>query len=123
MDFPTAIRTCFNKYVDFTGRAARSEFWYFVLFAILGNIAMGLFDRVIGMAILGTLFGLAILLPGIAVSVRRLHDLGRSGWWYLLVFIPVIGWLVLLFWYVQPGTSGANEYGPDPLASAETPAQ
>lgn len=123
MDFATAIRTCFGKYADFSGRAPRSEFWYFVLLILLGNIITGLFDRSIGMAILGWLFTIAIILPNIAVSVRRLHDLGRSGWWYLLVFVPVIGWLILLFWFIQPGTSGPNAHGPDPLDNTESHGQ
>ncbi len=124
MTFNQSIRTCFRKYVDFTGRAARSEYWWFTLFLILGNLAATIIDTAkFGVPAeqygpLNSVFSLATLLPGIAVSVRRLHDVNRSGWWLLIMFIPLIGWLVLLFWEVSPGTPGANRFGPDPLGEA-----
>ena len=121
MTFNQSIRTCFQKYVDFTGRAPRSEYWWFTLFLILGNLAATMIDvTMFSVAAdqygpLNSIFSLATLLPGIAVSIRRLHDVDRSGWWLLIMFIPLIGWLVLLFWEVSPGTPGANRFGPDPL--------
>lgn len=129
MSFQDAVRTCFAKYATFSGRAPRSEFWWFVLFTVLVNFALGVVDRAIfGIApdgqpvsILGALFSLAVLLPTIAVGVRRLHDLDRTGWWYLLILIPVLGALVLLFFFVQRGTVGANRFGPDPLETTERP--
>ncbi len=120
MTFTEAIASGFRNYVNFTGRAARSEFWYWVLFAILASIAAGLIDLGLfpGSQIspINTLVGLALFLPGLAVSVRRLHDLDRSGWWVLLIFIPLIGLIVLIIWNCMRGTPGPNRFGPDPLA-------
>jgi uncharacterized membrane protein YhaH (DUF805 family) len=136
MNFEAAIRSCLNQYLGFTGRAARSEFWYFVLFNILMSIASSIVDwvlsAILGFGFVGFLVSLALLLPGIAVSIRRLHDIGKPGWWLLamvpglmLIFLaPVLGGLMvlggaglLLFFYVKPGTAGPNAYGPDPLAA------
>ncbi len=114
MDFQTSIKTCFQKYADFTGRAQRSELWWFVLFAVVVNILLEL----VGLEALAGLFALAVLIPSIAVGVRRLHDIDRTGWWYLLILLPVIGWLVLIYFYIQPGTTGENRFGPDPMAGA-----
>lgn len=117
MDFKTSVSTVLNKYIEFSGRASRSEFWSFVLFSVIGNIITGILDEVLGtVAAINLLFSLAILLPSIAVGVRRLHDIDRSGWWLLLSFIPIVGWLVLLYFNVQKGTDGENRFGADPLA-------
>jgi len=117
MDFKTSVSTVLNKYVEFSGRASRSEFWWFVLFSVIGNIITGILDEVLGtVAAINLLFSLAILLPSIAVGVRRLHDTDRAGWWLLLSFIPIVGWLVLLYFNVQKGTDGENRFGADPLA-------
>ena len=93
MDFMTAVRTCFSKYVDFSGRARRSEYWYFVLFTFLLGIVANIIDKILGTdydtsngGLVNTLVSLAVLLPSLAVGARRLHDTGRSGWWMLLVF-------------------------------------
>lgn len=116
MGFHEAIATGFRKYVVFDGRATRSEFWWWVLFTIVAQLAAIAIDTTLFDApTLQWLFGLAVLLPGIAVSVRRLHDLDKSGVWYLLVLVPIIGPLVLIFFFVQRGTEGANQYGADPL--------
>lgn len=119
MTFKQATRTCLSKYAEFHGRAARPEYWWFVLFTILGNIAAGIIDAVFGFradgtGLVGGLFSLAMLLPSLAVASRRLHDIDRSFWWVLVGLIPVIGWLVLLYWFVQPGTSGSNRFGSAP---------
>lgn len=103
----------FQKYVEFTGRARRKEFWIFTLV----NFVISVLLTVIGLEFIGTLFGLAILLPGIAVGVRRLHDIGKTGWWLLIGFIPLIGLIVLIYFYVQEGDSGPNEYGANPKAT------
>jgi uncharacterized membrane protein YhaH (DUF805 family) len=105
--------------VNFTGRAARSEFWYWTLFAILASIAgelidLALFSSSSTFTPVQTLVNLALFLPGLAVSVRRLHDLDRTGWWLLLIF-TVIGMIVLLVWDCMRGTVGPNRFGPDPL--------
>jgi len=126
MNFTQAISSGFNNYVNFTGRAARSEFWYWTLFAILASIAgelidLALFSSSSTFTPVQTLVNLALFLPGLAVSVRRLHDLDRTGWWLLLIF-TVIGIIVLLVWDCMRGTVGPNRFGPDPLA-ATAPSQ
>lgn len=130
MDFQTAVKTCFSKYVTFSGRAARSEFWWFVLFVwvvqlvltvvdstVFGTVTTteGGFEASTNMPILSGLFALATFLPTISVVVRRLHDKDRTGWWYWIALVPLVGMLLLLFWFVTEGTRGANTYGPDPL--------
>ncbi|MDF1608745.1 DUF805 domain-containing protein [Hoeflea sp. YIM 152468] len=122
MDFQTAVRTCFQKYATVEGRARRSEYWWFFLFAFVANVILSLIDGVLfgNAQVLSGIFGLAILLPSIAVGARRLHDTDRSAWWLLLILIPLIGFLVLLWWFVHKGTDGANQYGPDPLGNQAT---
>ncbi|MFL6796857.1 MAG: DUF805 domain-containing protein [Xanthobacteraceae bacterium] len=121
MTFGEAISSGFQNYVNFTGRASRSAFWYWFLFAVLLSIAASIIDQVAfshsDITPISSLVGLALLLPGIAVTVRRLHDTDRSGWWVLLWFIPIIGWIILIIWYCARGTLGPNRFGPDPLAA------
>lgn len=105
MTFGEAIKTCFSKYADFNGRAPRSEYWWWTLFVLLASLAAGLINDKVG-----GLLSLATLLPGLAVSARRLHDTNRSGWFQLLMFIPLIGWIVLLVWMVQEGRE-PNRFG------------
>ena len=99
-----------QKYVEFNGRARRKEYWIFTLV----NVAISVILAVLGLDFISTLFGLAVLLPGLGVSVRRLHDLGKTGWWLLIAFIPLVGLIVLIYFFVQEGDSGSNEYGPNP---------
>lgn len=113
-----------KKYAVFSGRARRSEYWYFFLFSIIISVILGIVDGALGlvsaetgMGILGGIYSLAVLIPGIAVTVRRLHDTDRSGWWILIGLIPLVG-LVLLVFMIQEGTSDDNQYGPDPKAVA-----
>jgi uncharacterized membrane protein YhaH (DUF805 family) len=87
------------------------------LFVVIGAIVTAMIDLMIGMRLTNSLFGLATILPGIAVAARRLHDVDRSGWWLLLNFIPLIGWIVLLVWFCTRGTEGPNRFGPDPMGS------
>ncbi|MCG6939936.1 MAG: DUF805 domain-containing protein [Thiohalocapsa sp.] len=110
-----------KKYAVFSGRAQRAEFWYFALFntligivLVLVDMALGTYSKDAGVGLFYGLYALGVLLPGIAVGVRRLHDTSRTGWWYLLVAIPLIGALVLLVFFVQDSTPGANQYGPNP---------
>jgi uncharacterized membrane protein YhaH (DUF805 family) len=124
MTFTEAIRAGFANYVNFTTRAARPELWWWILFVILGNLVAEVLDSTLfgvrdmwSSGPLGILFGLGTLLPTIAVQVRRLHDLDKSGWWVLLGLIPLIGIIVLIYWYVQPGTPGANRFGPPPTVA------
>lgn len=108
MDFPTAVRTCLSNYARFTGRAARPEFWWFALFVFGASAFLGLVDNLLWADVLGggqplaLVFSLAMILPHIAVAVRRLHDIGRSGWWLLIGLIPILGTLVLIYWFAQP---------------------
>jgi uncharacterized membrane protein YhaH (DUF805 family) len=113
MDFVTAVKTVLvQKYANFSGRAMRSEYWWYTLFAIVASLVLYFLDMMMGTQLLQPIFALATLLPGIGVCVRRLHDLDKSGWWILIAFIPLIGALVLLYWFCQPGTPGANQFGP-----------
>jgi uncharacterized membrane protein YhaH (DUF805 family) len=122
MGFQDAVRICFSKYATFSGRARRAEYWYFVLFGFLGSAIAGILDAALfGMTapdvtLLGGIFSLVTLLPGLSVMVRRLHDTGRSGWWFWIILIPLIGLLVLLWFLITPGDEGTNDYGPDPIA-------
>ncbi len=114
MNMSEAVRSVLSQYATFSGRAGRPEFWWWVLATVLGSIVFNGLDHLLGMGELrplSSLYGLAILLPQIAVSVRRLHDIDRTGWWLLIAFLPIIGWLVLLWFYIQPGTPGANRFG------------
>lgn len=110
-----------RNYVGFSGRARRREYWMFALVNVLVVIGLmlvdmviGAFDPVLGIGLLSGIYSLAVLIPGIAVSVRRLHDRDMSGWWLLIALIPLIGGLVLLVLFVLEGTQGENRFGPDP---------
>ncbi|MEO6054340.1 MAG: DUF805 domain-containing protein [Chthoniobacterales bacterium] len=104
-----------KKYAVFEGRARRKEYWMFVLFNVIIAVVLGLLDGMIhGRGIINGLYSLAVLLPGIAVTVRRLHDTDRSGWWLLIGLVPVIGAIVLLVFMVLDGTPGENKYGQNP---------
>ena len=98
MTFVESIRTCFQKYVTFDGRATRSEYWWFVLFTFLGSLVLGAVSDMLSM-----LFSLGVLLPSLAVGARRLHDIDKSAWFLLLWLLPVIGWIVLIVFAVQEG--------------------
>lgn len=126
-----AVSSVFSKYVTFSGRARRAEYWWFTLFSTIMGIVMQIADGVVfgtkpmtepmAMPSIGIIYGiwtLVILLPSVAVWVRRLHDIGRSGWWWLLLFIPIIGWIVLLYWAVKRGDIGPNAFGDDPIGMA-----
>jgi uncharacterized membrane protein YhaH (DUF805 family) len=115
-----------KQYADFSGRARRKEYWMFFLFNILFSIAAMIFDNVLGIAMEGVGYGpiygiyiLAMIIPGLAVAVRRLHDIGKSGWMVLIGLIPIAGaiWLIVLL--VTEGNSGENEYGPNPKEAAD----
>ena len=144
----TFRRTVTEHYVDFQGRCARREFWYYVLAYVVCYIILAIIQGIIGTSLLTGLFSLALLLPGLGISVRRLHDIDRSGWWLLIGVVPaVVGgllsvlafmsgsvgfgfalmaliWLaclaafaLLIYWYVQPGTTGSNQFGPAPAGA------
>jgi uncharacterized membrane protein YhaH (DUF805 family) len=122
MTFGQAISSCYSKYVTFSGRAARSEFWFFYLFNILGVIVTLIVDGVLGLHLVGIygpfylVFALASILPTLSVIVRRLHDIDRSGWWYWIALVPLVGFILLIVWWCKRGDDGENRFGPDPLA-------
>ena len=119
-----------KKYAVFHGRAHRAEFWWFVLFNAIFSFALNItFGARVGvpeesvssaspLAILPAIYGLAVLLPAIGVSIRRLHDTNRSGWWLLIAFFPIVGAIVLIVFYAQAGDAGENQFGADPKAAA-----
>jgi len=119
-----------KKYAVFNGRARRKEYWYFALFNILISILLGIIDGIIivssgldpntSIGFLGLIYSLAVLIPGIAVSVRRLHDTERTGWWILINLIPIIGWIIFIIFAIQDSSPGENKYGPNPKEEEET---
>ena len=135
MSFFDAIQTVWSKYAIFSGRASRPEFWWWTLFTVLLSILMGFMDEALTEAAteaawgyapfaeilwvepLGLITSMVLMLPSISVGVRRLHDIDRSGWWYLIILIPIIGALVLLYWWVLPSTKDINSYGVPPSAA------
>ncbi|GEO80016.1 DUF805 domain-containing protein [Pararhodospirillum oryzae] len=112
MTFEQALRSCFSQYAHDQGRAGRSEYWWWVLFTIGVALVAGILDEGLGGGVFGLLSALALFLPGLAVTIRRLHDIDTSGWWVLIGLIPLVGTVVLLLWTVRPGTPGPNRYGP-----------
>jgi uncharacterized membrane protein YhaH (DUF805 family) len=119
MTFTAAITSVLTNYANFQGRAIRSEYWFWVLFYVLLSAATNVLELLVrhvflihGLFIIAfTLLYLFLLVPNLAVSVRRLHDLDKSGWWLLLVFIPLVGPIILLVWFCSPGTPGSNQFG------------
>jgi len=106
-----------TNYVGFGGRARRREYWMFALFNLIIAFGLAFVDVVAGTGVLSLLYGLGVFLPSLAVSVRRLHDVSKSGWWLLICLIPLIGALVLLYFAVSDGSPGENSYGPSPKAA------
>lgn len=110
--------TVLKKYAVFSGRARRQEYWFFVLFNFLISLALGFIDGLIGftaegsgLGVLGALYSLAVFIPSLAVGVRRLHDTGRSGWWLLIAFVPLVGIIVLIVFLASNSEPGENKYG------------
>ena len=131
MGFGQAVSTCFSKYATFSGRARRSEFWWWVLFTFILSAIASVLDNLLGLHVvsttatssgvsvnsfgwIGAVVGLALLLPSLAVTFRRLHDTGRSGWWWLLSLICCIGTILLWIFCLSDSTPGTNQYGPNP---------
>ena len=113
-----------KKYVEFSGRARRKEYWMFTLISVIISIVLGIVDRLIGTdfnngsnGVLSSVYSLAVLLPSLAVGVRRLHDTNRSGWWILIGLIPCVGWIILIVFFATEGVAGPNQYGEDPKAA------
>ena len=116
MNIQQSVKVCLKKYVTFSGRASRSEYWWFILFYIAVNIIFSYLipvltsDPLISIVIV-SLISLSLFLPSLSVAIRRLHDLDRSGHWYWLIFIPIIGGLIFFIWFCLKGTEGANRFG------------
>lgn len=117
-------KVVFENYANFNGRARRSEYWYFVLFNLIFAISAAVLDNVLGINFdpipygpIYALYALAMFLPGLAVAVRRLHDVNKSGWFFLIILIPLIGSIWLLVLFCTEGTKGSNNYGADPKGS------
>ncbi|MBW2658372.1 MAG: DUF805 domain-containing protein [Deltaproteobacteria bacterium] len=125
------VNTLKNKYAAFKGRATRSEYWYFALYSMIIAIILAIIDWMIinpllgvqpgpesnSTSLLGTIFNLAILIPSLALSIRRLHDIGKNGWWVLLALVPIvnfIGIFVILYFFTRDSQPGENQYGPNP---------
>ena len=109
MTFQESIQICFHKYADFNGRAKRPEYWWFALFLFLASLVLGVASNM-----LSILFSLGTVLPSLAAGSRRLHDTNKSGWFQLLWIVPILGWLVVIYFLVQEGDADANPYGEAP---------
>ena len=108
-------KLAFKKYAEFTGRSRRRAFWYFTLFNMLVSYAIaGLAYFLLNAAFLSYIYTLIAFIPGLAVTVRRLHDIGKSGWWILIGIIPIIGWIIMIVWAATDSQPGTNAWGPDP---------
>jgi uncharacterized membrane protein YhaH (DUF805 family) len=127
MGFTEAIQTVFSNYANFSGRAARPEYWWWFLFTWIVSLVSQALDRWarigaiesptyagVFVGLITGIVALALIIPSWAVLVRRLHDTNRSGWWWLLVFIPIIGWIILIVFLASAGTPGPNRFGPSP---------
>ena len=134
MSFADAVSSVLRQYATFRGRARRAEYWWFVLFTVLVSLVAGIIDAVLGttaqsgVGVIGTLASLALLLPSLAVTVRRLHDTDRSGWWLLAFLIPIAGFVLWLVFMLSDSNPHANRYGPSPkqvtvAAGPATPGQ
>lgn len=128
MGFSEAIQSGFNNYANFSGRASRPAYWWWFLFSWIVSLVAQVLDNMtriggvgsesylnLWVGIISGIVGLALFLPSLGVMIRRLHDTDRSGWWWLIGIIPIVGWIVLIFFLASPGTPGENRFGPPPL--------
>lgn len=118
MDFMQAVKTVLNNYANFNDRSSRSEFWWWTLAYMIAYVAIYMVGSILGMGeLLGGVLALGLLVPNVAVAVRRFHDIGKSGWWVLIFIIPLIGFIALLYFFTKP-SAGSNQYGEGPLKPA-----
>ncbi|MCM1036470.1 MAG: DUF805 domain-containing protein [Bacteroides sp.] len=110
MTFMESVNICFSKYCDFNGRASRAEFWWWILFTVIVGGVCGAISQW-----LGYVANLALLLPTLSVSWRRLHDIGRAGGYYFIGLIPLVGWIIVIIWYATAGQPMVNRFGPQPV--------
>ena len=126
MGFVDAVKAFYKNYAKFEGRSSRSEYWWPQLFIVIAYVVLLVLSGLLGEKLgiipaLGLMvLGLGSIVPAIAVCVRRLHDVNRSGWFYFIGFIPLVGAIILLVWFCTKGTDGPNQYGPDPFGSVGT---
>lgn len=136
MNFVEAVTSVYRNFVNFSDRAPRSEYRWFILFSIITAVVIGFIESALGLGQgtvttapgefsanfaggpLSMIWSLLNLLPSIAAGIRRLHDTDRSGWWLFIALIPLVGFILLIVWYATKGTAGANRFGPDPLAKS-----
>ena len=129
-----AVKHVFQNFANFSGRARRSEYWYFVLFNVIVSAALSVFNKQVPTQVAGEVmmitqnkilsaYQLLVFIPSLAVTVRRLHDVGKSGWNYLWILLPIIGWIMLLVWECRDGERMDNRFGPDPKAPVGVPWQ
>lgn len=121
MTFGQSIATCFSKYCNFSGRASRSEYWWWILFTVIIGSLFGIPSGIqavhgtsSGLPIISYIVGAILFLPSLGVLIRRLHDTGKSGWWWLISFVPVVGSIVIIIFCLMPSQPGANQYGDMP---------
>ncbi len=114
LPFPDAVRSALAQYATFTGRARRSEYWWFALFNLGLSMVAAVLDAVLGAPLTQWIVALGLLVPSLAVAVRRLHDIGRSGWWLLITLVPLAGAVILIVFLCTDGERGANRWGPSP---------
>lgn len=120
MNLQEAVRSVLTQYAGFTGRARRSEYWFWFLAVIIVSVVAQILDAILGTTpILAVVVMLALLLPGVAVGIRRLHDIGKSGWFLLIGLIPFVGAILLIVWFVGDSQPD-NQYGPNPKAGVTT---
>ncbi len=116
MNFDWYLDPIRNHYADFTGRASRQQFWMYVLFNFVIGVVISLIDQMLTGGFISLLYGLAVLLPGLALGARRLHDTNKSGWIQLVGLIPIVGLIILIVLFAQPGDPETNQYGAPPVA-------
>ncbi|WP_026652067.1 DUF805 domain-containing protein [Butyrivibrio proteoclasticus] len=119
MSFTDAVKSVFSQYAGFSGRARRSEYWYFYLFNFCVALVLSILANVVKpLGFLSMIWSLAVLIPGLAVGVRRLHDIGKSGLFLLFALIPLVGAILLIIWFATDSQPGDNQYGPNPKGVA-----
>ena len=132
MSMIDAVKHVFSNFATFSGRARRSEYWWFILFNMIVSAVLSRTGKQVPMELAGeiimvkqskllSIYQLVVFLPGLAVMVRRLHDVGKSGWCYFWILLPVAGWIMILIWLCREGEHRTNRFGPDPKAPASAP--
>jgi len=121
MNMQEAVRSVLSQYATFSGRARRSEYWFFYLAFFIVTVVASILDLIIGVQILQWIVAAAAIVPSISAGARRLHDTGRSGWWQLIGIIPIVGWILVIVWYATDSNPGDNQYGPNPKSAGLDP--